>query len=350
MTNEKKKVYINLRPLAKEKSIFKIALSDRSDGKTTQDVWLSVESFDESGKSATFARRYGTEMDALFFDQIERALKTEDKTGEFKGIGTRDYDFKKPNKREGVGRLFLQPLDSDKKKTAITFVPLSKSGDLKGAFDCSTHRHLFVDEYIPLRRSRYFKGEVNAILELYRTIDRNTFQNYVMITGNKIDKDNPLFSFFNITSFKKGMNTYKNGALSLLVYSNKGNAKLVEESTFGDLVRGTAYEEYATGGFLNSYDAVIKASHSKIALCYVAHSGRLYAAYQSESDAVLDVARGNMPAPVVCVEPVAPSFGATWLQNAPDVRALLASFKYDNKLFFANEAVMNDLQKFYAAL
>ena len=345
-----KKVYIDLRPLAAEKSIFKMALSDRSDGKTTQDVWLSVESFDACGKSATFARRYGTEMEKDFFDQIERALLTTDKTGKWKGINGRDYDFERISKKRGVGRLLLQPLDSDKKKTAITFAPLSRAGDLKGAFDHATHKNLFVDEYIPLRSSRYFKGEVNAILELYRTIDRNHFDNYVMITGNKITRDNPVFNYFGITSWKKGLNTLKNGAFSLLIYSNKGNAKIVENSAFGDLVRGTAYEGYAVGDFLQDNSAVIKSSHSRICLCYVAHAGRLFAVYQSEGDAVFDIARGNMPAPVVCVEPVAAQFGATWLQNAPDVRALLASYKYDNKLFFANEMLMNDLRKVYAAI
>ena len=344
-----KTVYINLRPLAREKSIFKMAISDRSDGKTTGAVWLAVESFDESGKSATFCRRFSTEMGTLFFEQIEKALTTKDATGEWAGIGSRDFDFVKPSKKEGVGRLLLQPLDSDKKKTALTFAPLSKAGRLKSAFDYETHRHLFIDEYIPLDR-RYLPKETEAILELYRTIDRNHFDNYVMICGNKVEKDNPVFQYFNITTWKNGLNTFKNGAFSLLMYHNKGNAKNIEKSAFFDLVRGTPYEEYTGGGFLRTNDALIRQSHSRLCVCYVAHDGRLFAAYQSEDALVFDVARGNMPAPVVCIEPQAATFGAIWLQNAPDVRALLASYKYDNKLYFANESALSALRKVYAVI
>lgn len=348
MKNDKM-VYINLRPLAAEKSIFKMAISDRSDGKTTGAVWLAVESFDASQKSATFCRRYNTEMGALFFEQVERSLKTRDKYGIWQGIGSRDFDFVKPSKKDGVGRLLLQPLDSDHKETAITFAPLSKAGRLKSAFDYETHRHLFIDEYVPLD-NRYLPNEFEAILELYRTIDRNHFDNYVMICANKVTEHNPVFDYLNIREWKNGLNTYKNGAFSLLCYHNKGNAKIVEKSAFNDLVRGTAYEAYTAGGFLRTNKQLLKAYFSRLALCYVAHEGRLFGCYQSENDAVFAPARGNMPAPVVCVEPQAATFGAVWLQNAPDVRAVLASFKYENRLFFDSESTLNTLRKVYAAI
>lgn len=339
-----KKVFIDLHPLAQDKSIFKMALSDRSDGKTTECITLGLESFDETGKASVFARRFGTEFNNLFFDEFEKGMHVH-------GIvDGRDYDFKPPSKKTGVGQLLLQPLDSDVKKPAFTFCPLTKAGRLKSAFGHETHKNIYVDEYIPLD-NRYIPDEVSAILELYKTVDRNNFDNYVMLTGNKITRFNPVFTFFKIEQWKKGLNSYQNGAFSLLVYSNKGNVKLCEESVFGDLVRGTAYESYNAGEFLRNYDELIKPNHSRIVHAYIAHRGQKYAVFQSEKDVVIDKAKGaTMPAPCVCIEPQPPEYKAIWLETATRTKELLQAFKYSNRLYFANEMILNDLSKFYATI
>ena len=178
-----KQVYIDLHPLAREKSIFKMAISDRSDGKTTEAEKLAVETFDESGKIAIFARRYGTEFTAEFFTEFEKNLHVHPEL-----LAGRDYDFVTPSKKR-LGAFLLQPKDSDKKSTAVTFVPLTKAGRLKSALGYNTHKNIFIDEYLPLD-NRYLPDEVGAILELYKTVDRNHFDNYIMVTGNKITRFN----------------------------------------------------------------------------------------------------------------------------------------------------------------
>lgn len=339
-----KQVYIDLHPLAREKSIFKMAISDRSDGKTTEAETLAVETFDASGKSAIFSRRFGTEMNERFFEEFAQNLHVHPEL-----LAGRDYDFIKPSKKR-LGALLLQPRDSDVKRTAVTFVPLSMAGRLKSALGYNTHHNIYIDEYIPLD-GRYLRDEVDAILELYKTIDRNHFDNYVMVTGNKITRFNPVFQYFDINSWKKGLNTYKNGAFSLLVYSNKGNAQACEKSAFGDLVRGTKYEAYNAGEFLQSYSELIKSAHSRICLLYIAHRGKLYGVYQSENDVVIDLARRDgMPAQCVCIEPQPPERRAVWLSSAPNAQHLLQAYKYANRLFFANEIILNDLAKVYNAV
>ena len=339
-----KQVYIDLSPLARDKSIFKIAISDRSDGKTTFAERLAVETFDESGKAAVFSRRFGTEFTDLFFDEFAQNLHVYPHV-----LAGRDFDIVKPSKKR-LGALMLPPKDSNKKRVAVTFLPVSMAGRLKSALGYNTHKNVFFDEYIPLD-GRYLPNETEALLELYKTIDRNHFDNYVMLCGNKITRNNPAFQYFGINTWKKGLNSYKNGALSLLVYSNKGNVQSCEKSAFGDLVRGTSYEEYNAGEFLRSYAELIKAPHSKICLLYIAHRGKLYGVYQSESDVVIDNARrGGMPARCVCVEPQPPEMRAIWLDTDTNALHLLQAYKYANRLFFANEMILDELKKVYAAV
>lgn len=339
-----RQVYIDLHPLAAEKSIFKMAISDRSDGKTTEVQTLAVESFDESGKAAVFSRRFGTEFTERFFEEFDQNLHVHPHV-----LAGRDYDFIKPSKKR-LGALLIQPRDSDVKRQAITFVPLSMAGRLKSALGYNTHRNIYIDEYIPLD-GRYLKDEVDAILELYKTIDRNHFDNYIMVCGNKVTRFNPVFQYFNINTWKKGLNSYQNGALSLLVYSNKGNTQACEKSAFGDLVRGTKYEAYNAGEFLRNYAELIKKGHSRICLLYIAHRGKIYGVYQSENDVVIDVARRDgMAAACVCVEPQPPEMRAIWLSSAPNALHLLQAYKYANRLYFENEIIMNDLSKVYAAV
>lgn len=339
-----KQVYIDLNPLARDKSIFKIALSDRSDGKTTGAQRLAVESFDDSGKAAVFSRRFGTEFTDKFFEEFERNLKVFPEL-----LDGRDYDFINPSKKR-LAAFLLQPREGGEKRPAVTFVPLSMSGRVKSALGYSSHKNIYIDEYIPLD-NRYLPNEAELLLELYKTIDRNHFDNYIMVTGNKITRFNPLFQYFNIQQWKKGLNSYKNGALSLLVYSNKGNAQSCQKSPFGELVKDTKYEEYNAGEFLRSYSELVKQQHSRICLLYIAHRGKLYGVYQSETDIVIDYARKDgAPAVRVCVEPQPPEMRATWLNANTNALHLLQAYKYSNRLFFANELIMNDLTKVYNAV
>ena len=67
-------IYINLDPLVKRDSIFKMCLSDRGDGKTTELKRLALESFYESGKTAVFCRRFCSEMENDDFLQTFPAI------------------------------------------------------------------------------------------------------------------------------------------------------------------------------------------------------------------------------------------------------------------------------------
>lgn len=337
--------FIDLRPLWDSGALFNMALSDRSDGKTTAMQVQCLREFDEAGKRPVFSRRFGTEYTAGFFDEFIQNVKNA-KPALLEG---RKYDFSKAKKSPNAtpARLLLSPLDSDKLSPAVDFIPLSMAGRYKSALGYQTHGNIYVDEYIPLD-GRYLKDEVSLLLELYRTIDREHFTTKITIAGNKITRFNPVFEYFNIKQWHKGVNLYQNGALALLVYSSKANQETAQKSAFKDLVSGTAYEAYNCGEFLRTFDDIVQAKHSKMCLLRISHGGKLYGAFVAGASLVIDELCGNTsPCVCVCVDTAPPQHYAIWLDAAKGQRAILERYKYNNALFFATDSIANNLKRFY---
>lgn len=348
-TEQRKKVFINLDALISRPSIFKMVLSPRGDGKSTTLAVKAIETHDESGKSAVFCRRFGTEFPNEFFDTFHaNVAKVRPDL-----LAGRKFDFVKPSKTR-TGAFLLSPRDGDKLQTAVTFCPLSKAGRLKSALGVDTHKNIYIDEYIPLD-GRYLKEEVNAILELYRTVDRDTGTSYVLVAGNKITRFNPIFSFFDITKWGRGINTYKNGALEIMVYANRANSDTAKQSIFGNLVDGTEYQQYNEGEFLAPLNALIQPWHTRALLCKVAHDGRVYGLYSANNGAVFAPLKNESKYAVTLVcAPQHATNGAVWISNQNQIgkywRGLLAEYKYNNALYFCDEQVAMQLQKFYNAI
>lgn len=340
---DRKRVFINLDGLINSPSILKAAITERNDGKTTSAKCLALDSFFESGKTAIFARRFSTEFSDDFYlsfvcnERIEKALRGH------------EYKFEKVGKGK-TGALLIKDKDGETWRRAIAFLPMSMAGRLKSNFDWKTHKNIFYDEFIPLD-GRYLKNEITAILELYRTIDREHFDNYVCIFGNKITRDNPLFQYFNIKRWKNGLNSYQNGALSVLVWANSNNAILSEKRLFNDLVRGTDYEEYNAGEFLLNTSHLIQPTHTRILSCRVAHKNHVYGVYYAGASLVIDELHATAPPSItLCIEPQPPNLCAVYLQGARDYWDILQRYKYNNALYFASELIAERLDKFFKAI
>lgn len=340
----KKRVRIDLTALCERKSILKMCLSTRGDGKSTWIAKKAVQSFDESGKAAVFCRRFETELSREFFDTFITLIKTA-----APDLLNRDYDVIMPSKKR-AGALLLQPLDSDVKKNSVTFVPLSKAARLKSALDWSTHKNLFMDEYIPLD-GRYLKDEATALLELYQTIDRQHYDNFMLICGNKVTQYNPVFEYFGITSWTNGkINSYRNGALDAFMWDRKLQAEdETAQSVFDALVAGTEYDNYANGAFLDDENALINGQHTRCAVFDVFARNKLFTLYQNEKSVCFG-AHKDGKRPVYSIEAAPQSVNARWLKDAENVRLFLQKYKYRNNLFFENAFVFEALKAFYKAI
>ena len=249
---KQKKVFINTEKLHNSKSaIFCYISSDRSDGKSTDIVRNVYDEFKKSGKIGVVARRFAGEVSQLTIDTFCTNLKKVRDTGELTSKGS--------IKKMGV-TIFEDGIPF------LLFVCLSRATAFKSSLDVATHKDLYIDEYIPLN-GKYLQNEVDIILELYRTIDRDTFSNKIYVYSNHVTLSCPIFSYFEIVP-KDGLTEYKNGRFIVLQIANKGNREMVKKSPLGELTNGTPYGNFIEGGTLDNFDGQIM-EHTRDRLPFV---------------------------------------------------------------------------------
>ena len=124
------------------------------------------------------------------------------------------------------------------------------------------------DEYIPLD-GKYVKDELTIALEFWKSIDRDREVVQFIILGNRITAFNPCFDYFDIDLeiTKDKVRMYKNNTLAVQIYSNKEHREAREKGRFKDLIKGTAYEEYDSGGVLNALDVKLKSRENYNYMC-----------------------------------------------------------------------------------
>lgn len=334
--SKKHKEYINLRPLIDDpQSLFKVALSDRSDGKSTFLACEAIRSFKSTGKPSIFCRRYSTEFVKDFFDTfISNVLKADKKL-----LGD-NYEIRKASQhgiKRGECGLYID------NRLAVIFIPMSMSARLKSAFDWATHHNVFYDEFIPLD-NRYCYDEITLMLELYKTVDRDHHDNYMLIAGNKIRMNNPICNYWRIHRLRNGFNKVNNGRLNLFIWKSKYNATISQESPFGELVKGTSYEGYNGGGFLNTHDKFIEHSHTKELLLQVATDEELFGAFIGHNGEIVfdHITKRRKDIDTYCFEPNADSTIIN-IKMADEVRTLLTVYSYTNRLKFASEYIFDVL-------
>ena len=229
-------------------------------------------------------------------------------------------------------------------------VPLSRAGSVKSAFDVATHKNLYIDEYIPLD-GRYLKNEVEAILEIWRTIDRDTWTNYALIMSNHICGTCPLFSYFGVLP-RDGISRWKNGRFCMLQVANKGNREQVKLSPLGELVEGAPYGDYAAGGYIIDHSARVMTTHTRVSLNYgISAAGKKYALYQAIGGAiVIDYIKDTPPPLMLNLEPNVGHAGGVYLKYMTDIVKYLKTIYYNSKLFCASEQIYYELADLWKIL
>lgn len=339
-------IYINLDPLVKRNSIFKMCLSDRGDGKTTELKRLALESFYESGKTAVFCRRFCSEMEN---DDFLQTFPANIEAAHPELLEGRKYAVKGSHKN--TYGFFVSEVGGTELKKAISFLPLSMASKKKSAFDYKTHKNIYVDEYIP-EDGIYLKNEARTLLNLYKTVDRNHEENYMIICGNKITRFNPVFDFFGVERFSTGLNSFQSGELDVLIYRNKGNAETATRSKFGDLVKGTTFEGYNAGDFLESeIDKIIFPSHSKNVVLKIYAKGEFFAAYTSGYGSGICIDKAQRPnefeTAFAAEQTNAKNVIDIRADNAKNVRKMLQFYRYNNRLFYASDNIYHKLKDFF---
>ena len=339
----KKKIYIDISAAVNDTdALIKYIASDRSDGKTTHMIRLAFETWERTSLVGVIARRDCGEITSLMISTLFVNLK---KVRPDSG----DLTAKGSPKGSGVH------LYSNGVEFAVV-VPLTRSGKVKSAFDSATHRNLYIDEYVPLD-GRYIKNEVTAILELYRTIDRDTDTNCIYVFSNHLTESNPLFDKYGVKP-RKGVSYWKDGTFLLLWVTNKGNVERVKESRLGRLIAGTEYDDYAQGGTVNDIKKFIKEEHQRGRLPFLivdARLGAAYGLYFASGGFVLDAAAYSPMEPAYTYEmiPAGPEYArGVYLKStyAKEIFQALRNLYHANQLYVRSEYLFEKTKNFWKLL
>lgn len=333
-----KRVYIDLNPLLSAPAWWKEAFTDRGDGKTSAIVKTAINSRIESGLTATLCRRVKKEMGAQFKGDILAKIK------KFCPAVWEKCDFVWSGSFD-TGGLYLIDKNEPNARPYIHAFPLTLAGKMKSGLDVETHRNLYIDEYVPLD-GNYLPNEVEAILELYRTIDRDMllevdpYLNYVLICGNRIGRAPATDIYFNIDHDynSNALKLYKNGTIAVFTYANKGHSEDIKQSKLADLTAGTPYAGYAAGGVLRGITpqlwarklppvAFIVQGTTSRATIYLAPDGGIIIQAGSEY---------NSPATCLTIDPTDNS-GYIWIKRADKLCALLRRAFALGRVYYANK-------------
>lgn len=235
--------YYNARYLLSKNAIYNLALSDRSDGKTFDCKYRILQDYKNNGTIGLYVRRYKTEMGSdLYEDFFEEVINTEQgkefETWEFK------YSF--------YGVKVKRP--EDKKFNQLCyFMPLTMAGKKKSKMKVLKINTINFDEYIPLD-NKYLPNEVDLLLELYKSVDRDRDIVQLCFFGNRITPFCPLLDYFGIELdiTKEKIKLYREGTFAVQIYICNEHRKKRQQSRFAKLVKGTNYDRYDNGGILKA--------------------------------------------------------------------------------------------------
>ena len=237
----KKTVFINTRGAEENSSaLFRYVDSDRSDGKTTTMIRMCYDNAKNDGRAGLIIRRYKGEASKAYAETLCTNLK--------KVRECNDLTCKGSPEKNGV-------LIKEGNLTIARIVPLSRIDPIKSSVDIADYKDMYFDEYVPIS-GRYLPDEVTKILETYSTIDRRTQTTVAWFFSNHPTNINPVFMYFGVEP-RVGLSLWKKGRFLLLRVANKGNARQIQESPFGELIAGTPYEDYITGGTIVTREHLI---------------------------------------------------------------------------------------------
>lgn len=209
--------------------IMNMVLSNRGGGKTFDCTKWAIDDFKKTGHQTMWVRRYDTEL-----------------SGE-KGVLLNDRFF------DGVKNEGLYPDDELKiegyegkvnGETAIYFVALSTSRQLKSVNFPKVNKIIFDEFIIENGRVSYLKNEVEVFLDLYETVARTRDNVRAVLLANSITIVNPYFLFWNIKPNTNKRFTVK-GQVCVELFTDADFVAQKKKSRFGQLVEGTRYGKYS---------------------------------------------------------------------------------------------------------
>lgn len=196
-------------------------------------VW-AVNHFFKTGMKFIYLRRFKEEVNGddlkTFFTQIENDEKM--KGHEFSVDGRQFYVD-----GQHCGQASYLTIQQSKK--SVTY---------------DDYDFIIFDEFIIEKGyQHYLPNEPAKLYNYMNTVFRHRDNCRCICLANAINWANPYFTFFKFTPMDGGYQLIQNGTILLNVYENEEYQDMVAESRFGQMIKGTAFEEMA---FQNSFEDV----------------------------------------------------------------------------------------------
>lgn len=241
-------MYYNGDKILNNPQPFNFLLGNRGTGKSFYWKRYIIRQFLTKGKQFVYARRYRSDLDkvvpTLFDDVAEKFPGHEIKTD--KNIVYVDGDI--------AG--YCVAVSEFIKYKSVSFQNVDT---------------IMFDEFLP-EDGKYLGGKQNPNLEpelclnFYQSVARGYDKPIrddviFLFIANSVTINNPYFYYFNIDKKLKSDTKFMRGSgFNVEINKNKSIADTIGDSKFGDLIRGSKYEEYALGNefYLDSNEFIKK--------------------------------------------------------------------------------------------
>lgn len=204
--------------------IMNMVLSNRGGGKTFNCTRWAIDDFKRRGNQCVWVRRYQTEIDEMllngkFFDAVREYYPNDELTID-----------------GGLGKI--------NGETAIYFIALSTSRQLKSNNYPNVNKIVFDEFIIDKGRVTYLKNEVEVFLDLYETVARMRDNVRAVLLANAVTIVNPYFLFWNIKPRTDRRFTVQ-GQVCVELFTDADFIDAKKKTRFGQLIDGTRYADYA---------------------------------------------------------------------------------------------------------
>lgn len=211
---------------------YNFILSNRGGGKTYGAKMIGIKSWIKNKEQFAYVRRFKSEFETinLFFNDI---VENE----EFP-----EYEFKTDKKRG-----YIKLKSEEDWHVLCHFFPLSIQQNFKSTPYPNVTK-IFYDEFlIDKGTTTYLPNEVVKCLELTSTIVRKRTNVKFFFLANNISLVNPYFTYFDIKIAPNNRFTVpkNNPQICVELFTNDEFVKEMEETPFGQLIKGTTYGDYA---------------------------------------------------------------------------------------------------------
>lgn len=218
-------MWIDLSKIISYNALLNFIVAERGVGKTFGATQFVTKQFINKKDEFVYIRRYKSELQKAI-PRFFEALVLE---GKFP-----DHSFS----RKGMN-LYIDD------QLAGYGVTLSTAQQLKSTNFSKVKWIIFDEVFLEDGQGHYLKNEVEIFLGLLETISR--MKNVrVLLLANATNSANPYFLYFNLhLPYNNEIITFKDGLIALMYAKNLQYREVKKGTSFGKLVSGTDYENYA---------------------------------------------------------------------------------------------------------